>query len=105
MKTWLIRKEEGILLMLYIQPGASRNEIIGEYGDERSVRLKIKIKSPPVEGAANKELIKFFSKVLKISKSSLHLVRGHASRNKDIFIENINRQQYLDIVRIIKDLH
>jgi uncharacterized protein (TIGR00251 family) len=101
MKTWINQKDEGILLNTYIQPGASRNEFAGEYGDP--IRLKIKIKSPPVDGAANTELIKFISKSLKISKSQIHLVRGDTSRNKDLYLENTG-QECLEIVRIINNL-
>lgn len=101
MKTYIEEKENGILLKLYIQPGASKNQFAGEFGDP--LRLKIKIKSPPVEGAANKELIKYLSKQLNTSKSKLVLIRGETSRNKDLFIES-SGQKCLEIVRIINNL-
>ena len=101
MKTYIEEKEQGLLLKLYIQPGASKNEFAGEFGDP--LRLKIKIKSPPVDGAANKELIKFLSKVFKLSKSAMNIIRGDTSRNKDIFIE-ISGHDQSEIVRIINNL-
>lgn len=101
MKTYIEEKENGVLIKLYIQPGASITQFAGDFGDP--LRLKIKIKSPPVEGAANKELIKFLSKHFKISKSHFRLLRGETSRNKDLFIE-ISGQKCLEIVRIINNL-
>lgn len=101
MKTWIIKKEEGILLKLYIQPGASKNSFAGEFGEDS--RLKIRIKSPPVDGAASKELIKFLSKELKLAKGLIFILRGDTSRNKDIYLE-ISGHEQSEIVRIISNL-
>lgn len=79
---WFCYSENKILLKLVLIPGAKKNEVIGLYGDP--ARLKIKVASPPVDGAANKELIKFLAKVLAISKSSITITRGLTSRQKDI---------------------
>ncbi len=82
-ESWIRPHKNGSLLLLYIQPGASKSEVAGLHGD----RLKIRIKAPPVEGEANRELISFISSELGISSSKVHLVRGEASRQKDILIE------------------
>jgi uncharacterized protein (TIGR00251 family) len=66
----------------YIQPGAKKTEIKGEFNG----MLKIKISAPPVEGAANKELINFLSKKLKIKKSEIKIKNGQNSRIKTIEI-------------------
>jgi hypothetical protein len=44
-----------ITLKVYLQPKASKNEIIGSYRDG----IKVKITAPPVEGKANEALIRF----------------------------------------------
>ena len=84
MNEWFCYSENKILLKLVLIPGARKSELIGPYGDP--ARLKIKIASPPVDGAANKELIKFLAKVLAISKSSITIIRGLTARQKDIEI-------------------
>ena len=61
------------------QPNSSINKIAGIYGDS----IKINIKAPAVEGAANKELIKFLSKYFKVSKSEVNL-KGETSKQKFI---------------------
>jgi len=61
------------------QPNSSINKIAGIYGDS----IKINIKAPAVEGAANKELIKFLSKQFKISKSDI-ILKGETSKQKII---------------------
>ncbi|MGL4457847.1 MAG: DUF167 family protein, partial [Plesiomonas shigelloides] len=46
------RTDEALLLRLYIQPKASRDQIVGLHGDE----LKVAITAPPVDGQANAHL-------------------------------------------------
>ncbi len=72
-------------LFVYIQPNASKNEICGLFED----RIKIKIKSPPIDGKANKELISYLSKLLKIPKSNFNLLKGELGRKKTIEINGL----------------
>ena len=90
------------LFKFTIQPNSSKNQICGLYGEP--ARIKIKIQSPPVEGAANKELIKFLSKALKTPKTSIEIIRGETSKNKDLLvladesdIEHFLKEHSLDI--------
>lgn len=83
MPNWIRPHENGAILFLYIQPGASRSEISGEHDG----RLKIKIKSPPREGEANEELIEFIAKVLRVSKRSVQFLSGESSRPKSLLVE------------------
>lgn len=66
-------------LNLHVQPSAKKTEFIGKF-DENS--LKIKLAAPPVDGKANKELINFLSKKLKISKSDIKIVYGEKGKSK-----------------------
>ncbi len=61
------------------QPSASKNEFCEVYGDDA---IKIRIKAPAVEGAANKELMKFLAKSFKISKSDILFRSGQNSKIK-----------------------
>ncbi len=45
----VLSTENGLILKLYIQPKASRDQIVGLHGDE----LKVAITAPPVDGQAN----------------------------------------------------
>lgn len=79
-------KEDHILLRVRAVPNSSINKI-AEVQDEA---LRIKIKAPAVEGAANKELVKFLSKLLKVSKSSIEILKGETSKVKIIRINSTN---------------
>lgn len=81
---WLQEKDGALYLMVHVQPRASKNEICGVHDGA----LKVRLTSPPVEGAANEMLIKFFAKVLGLSKSSITLLSGEHSRHKRIRIDS-----------------
>jgi uncharacterized protein (TIGR00251 family) len=74
---------KGLLLELRISPNASKNQILGYYGDKQ---IKVAIKSPPVDSKANEELLIFLSKIFSVSKKNVELVSGETSRTKKVFI-------------------
>ena len=69
----------------YVQPRASKTEVVGRHGDA----IKIRVKAPPVDGAANEELIRFLAKRFKVPRKSIELVSGPSSRHKEIAIEGV----------------
>jgi uncharacterized protein (TIGR00251 family) len=74
---------EDLLLRLYLQPKASRDQFIGLYGEE----LKITITAPPIDGKANAHLIKFLSKQFSVAKKAIQVEKGLQSRHKLIRIK------------------
>ena len=70
-------------LEIRLTPHASRDEVTGRTEDGR---FRVKVQSPPVEGAANRNLIRFLSDRLGISKSRIRIVGGEKSREKTIEI-------------------
>jgi len=71
--------DERVSIRIKAQPNASKNEFCEVYGEDA---IKIRIKAPAVEGAANKELIKFLSKSFKVSKSDILFKTGQNSKIK-----------------------
>jgi len=70
----------GATFRVRVQPGASKNEIVGVQEDA----LKIRINAPPVNGKANRALIDFLAEKLGVKKSEIEIVSGHTSRIKKI---------------------
>lgn len=66
-------------LKLRIIPNAKKSEIIG-WLDLQT--LKIKIASPPVDGKANEELIRFLVKIWNLKRSQIQILSGESSRDK-----------------------
>ncbi|MGL4860641.1 MAG: DUF167 family protein YggU [Enterobacteriaceae bacterium] len=69
-------------LNLYIQPKASRDQIIGLHGAE----IKVAITAPPVDGQANSGLIRFLAKQFKVAKSQVLIEKGETGRHKQVLI-------------------
>lgn len=65
-------------IKIYIQPNSKKSGYAGVYDG----LPKLKITAPPVDGAANSEIIKIFSKLLNIPKSDIVISSGQASRLK-----------------------
>lgn len=87
--------KDGVILMLYVSPKAKKNEIDGI--DEWRKRLKVKIKAPPVEGKANKEVVKFFSKLFG---REVVIIRGETSREKDLLIKGASKEEVKEKLKI-----
>lgn len=76
-------RDGNLLLSCHLQPRASKNEFAGYHGD----RLKIRVKAPPIDGKANTALIKFLAKEYGVSKASVTIDSGEASRQKLVCIK------------------
>lgn len=74
-------------------PRASRSEIVGEYDGS----LKVKLASPPVDGAANAELIKLLAKKFDVPKGDVEILSGETSKNKRIKINNLSKSKFDEV--------
>jgi uncharacterized protein (TIGR00251 family) len=70
-----------------VLPRSSINQIVGFEGD----LLKVKVKSAPVDGLANRDLILLLSKSVKIAKEKVEIISGHRSRLKKIRFYGIKK--------------
>lgn len=91
-KTWRSREfklsdgKQGAALTIRVTPRARKTEIGGVLADGT---LRVRIAQPPVEGKANKALIKFLSEVLDVSKSKIEIVAGEKGLDKIISIVGV----------------
>lgn len=76
-------REKNLLLKLHVQPRAKENNITGLHGD----MLKLKIKSPPVDNKANKEITSYLAKEFSITKANVELISGQLNRDKKFLIK------------------
>jgi uncharacterized protein len=78
----------GITLTVFVQPRSSKNMIAGVHDHA----LKLKLTSPPVDGAANKMCIQYLAKCLKVPKSSIEIVSGQKSRTKRLLLRYMDKK-------------
>ena len=71
-------KDRSLTFAVRIVARASRSEIAGEYNGA----LRIRIAAPPVEGAANRELIRLLAKTFKLPQNAIEIMSGAGSKSK-----------------------
>ncbi len=64
------------------------NSKFEEVLEESKGSFIVRVSTPPVDGKANKQVIKLLSKFLKVPKSKIHLTKGHKSKIKVFEIED-----------------
>ncbi len=80
-----------VKISLRVYPNASRNEIVG-FTDGV---LRVKVSAPPSKGKANRELITFLSRLLRVGKDSINVIKGHTTRNKVVAIDGLSREEVM----------
>ena len=69
-----------LTLELHIQPGASTTAVAGLHGD----RLKLRLAAPPVDGEANRALVRFLADRLSVPQREVEILRGAGGRSKTV---------------------
>jgi uncharacterized protein (TIGR00251 family) len=82
----------GAVLTVHIQPKASTTECVGLHGDA----IKIRIAAPPVDGAANDELIRFLARQLSTPLASVQIQSGASGRHKRVLVKGTTAQLVRD---------
>ena len=83
-------KEEGgaITFAVRVVPRASKTALVGAHAGA----LKVRVAAPPVEGAANEELVRFIARELGVPVSAVRIVAGHTSRSKRVRAEGASAE-------------
>ena len=89
-------KKDSLVFNVRVVPRASKSEIVGEH----DFALKVRIASPPVDGAANAELIKLLAKSFGVSKAQVEIIGGHISKTKQIKIIDLTAEKFLQVVSL-----
>jgi uncharacterized protein len=77
--------KDGALLAVHIQPKASTTECVGIHGNA----IKIRVAAPPVDGAANEELIQFLARALSLPLAAVHIESGTNGRHKRVRLSGV----------------
>lgn len=72
-----------------VVPRSSRSEIVGLHDGA----LKVRIAAPPVDGAANEELIKLLAKTFDVAKNNVEIISGKSSKTKRCRIIGVTSAQ------------
>ncbi|MBW1817145.1 MAG: YggU family protein [Deltaproteobacteria bacterium] len=74
-------------IQVKVMPRSSREQVVVEDG-----LYKVKLTAPPLEGKANKALVRLLSKKLRVPKGAVRIVSGETSRRKRIRIDGVTAE-------------
>lgn len=92
---------DGVLIPVHVQPRASRCEIVGPKEGE----LRLRLTSPPVEDAANKQCVELIAKALGVAKSRVSIKSGAKSRHKVVKVEGVDPASLSSLYRDSEESH
>jgi uncharacterized protein (TIGR00251 family) len=81
-------------LNVRVIPRAKRSEVAGKRGEAWLVRLQ----APPVEGAANDELIAVLAKTLGVARRDVTILSGERSREKRVRVAGLDAATAQDLL-------
>ena len=69
-----------------VKPRSTRDEI----AEVREGLLVVRLKAPPVEGAANESLVRVLGRALGVAPSEVRIGQGARGRTKTIFVRGLD---------------
>lgn len=78
-------RDNTITFAVRVQPRASQTAIVGELNGA----LKLRLAAPPVEGAANAELIRWLAKFFNVPRAAIEILAGASARQKIIRVRGV----------------
>ena len=91
--------DDGIILRLRISPNASKNQFI--FADDM---IKLKITAQPIENKANKAVIEYLSKLFKVPKTKITILKGDTSKEKTLLIKTTDMEKIENIKTILSEV-
>jgi uncharacterized protein (TIGR00251 family) len=89
-------EEDGVItFQVRVGPRASRSEIAGEHDGA----LRIRVTAPPVDGAANEEVIRLLARALAVTRSAVEIVSGQTSKTKRIKVRGANPTDLQSLIK------
>jgi len=96
---FLTLNNDGIIIRLKVIPNSSKNMFI-----QTENELKLKITVPPIENKANKFVVEYIAKSVKLPKTSIEILKGDTSREKVLFLSVLDKQKRSFIVDYFSNL-
>lgn len=81
-----ITADGGVVIDVHVQPGGSRDEVVGRHGDA----LKVKVSAPPEGGKANAAVCRLLADAFDVPASAVTVTAGAKSRRKRVRIDDLD---------------
>ena len=93
-----LEKDSQIVFKVLVVPRASRSEIVCEHDGA----LRVRLAAPPVDGAANDELIRILARALGVPRSSVAIISGTTSKHKRVAVNGVAPEVLLKLAGVKK---
>jgi uncharacterized protein len=84
-------REGAVILLVRVEPRASKDEVAGVMEGA----LKVRLRAPALEDRANQALCEYLAELLKTPKSAVRILSGHHGRSKRVEVRGVTEQQVL----------
>ncbi len=84
-----------LLFTVRVVPRSSRSSVVGEHDGS----LRVRVAAPPVDGAANEELVRVLARALDVPARDVEITSGHTSKVKQIRARGAARKQLENLAR------
>ena len=85
----VVKTGDGVRFEVWAKPRAKKSRIAGV----REEAVEIALAAPPVDGAANEELVRVLAGALGVPKRSVVIVRGETSQRKLVEVSGIGAEE------------
>ena len=85
----LTARDNTLTFAVRVQPRASQTAIVGDLDGA----LKLRLAAPPVDGAANEELIRWLAKFFNVSRGNVEIISGATAKLKLIRLTGITQTE------------
>jgi uncharacterized protein (TIGR00251 family) len=87
-----------MLIRIQVKPNSKTDSISIDNGGI----IQVKIRAEPIEGKANKYLLKYLSNIFRLSKSKIEIIKGHSSFYKTIALQ-VDEDYVNNILKSFRD--
>jgi uncharacterized protein (TIGR00251 family) len=84
----------GVRFAVRVQPRAPRSAVAGVHAGA----LRVRLAAPPVDGAANEELVRVLAEWLGVARRDVSIVGGAASRSKLVDVRGVGVEAVRSLV-------
>lgn len=78
--------DDGVVIKVRVTPRASRSGLDGVHAGA----LRVRLNAPPVDGAANDELVAVMADAFSVPKRAVSIVSGQSSRAKRVRLSGVD---------------
>lgn len=90
-----LEKDGALIFKVLVVPRASRSEVAGEH----NAALRVRLAAPPVDGAANEELIRVLAEAFGVRRSAVEITAGHTSKRKQLRVKGASLAKLRQLLR------